>query len=92
MGACPLPEGAAGTAPLDTGYVPVALSKSEGAGSVRTLVHLPGAHLYIQVLGNKEPTAAVVPPHDPPQDLCKTRAFMHSTRAARHLVGPPLAA
>ena len=42
------------------GYVPVALSKSEGAGSVRALVRLPGAHLYIQVLGNKPPTAAAV--------------------------------
>jgi hypothetical protein len=35
------------------GYIPVALSKSQGAGSVWTLVHLSGAHLYIQVLGNK---------------------------------------
>ena len=30
----------------------MALHKSEGAGSVWILVHLPGAHLYIQVLGN----------------------------------------
>ena len=30
----------------------MALSKSEGAGSVRAVVRLPGAHLYIQVLGN----------------------------------------
>ena len=45
----------AGTAFLVTGYVPVALSKSEGAGSVLALAWLPGAHLYIQVLGNKKP-------------------------------------
>ena len=32
----------------------MALSKSEGAGSVRALVRLSGAHLYIQVLGNIE--------------------------------------
>ena len=44
-----------GSAFLVTGYVPVALSKSEGAGSVLALVRLPGAHLYIQVLGNKKP-------------------------------------
>ena len=42
----------AGSALLVCGQIPVALSKSEGAGSVRTLVLLPGAHLYIQVLGN----------------------------------------
>ena len=45
----------AGAASLVTGYVPVALSKSEGAGSVQALVWLPGAHLYTQVLGNKKP-------------------------------------
>ena len=43
------------------GYIPVALSKSEGAGSVWTLVHLSGAHLYIQVLGNKPMTVAADP-------------------------------
>lgn len=37
------------------GLIPVALSKSEGAGSVWALAQLPGAHLYIQVLGNKTP-------------------------------------
>ena len=42
------------------GYIPVALSNSEGAGSVWVLAHLSGAHLYIQVLGNKPPTAAAV--------------------------------
>ena len=36
-----------------SGCIPVALSKSEGAGSVWTLVHLPGAHLQKQVLGNE---------------------------------------
>ena len=44
-----------GSASLVTGYIPVALSKSEGAGSVLALAWLPGAHLYIQVLGNKKP-------------------------------------
>ncbi|GLO71200.1 hypothetical protein MACH17_27170 [Phaeobacter inhibens] len=34
----------------------MALSNSEGAGSVRTLVLLSGAHLYIQVLGNQNRT------------------------------------
>jgi len=33
------------TVQLVLGCIPVALSKSEGAGSVWTLVHLPGAHL-----------------------------------------------
>jgi hypothetical protein len=42
----------AGSALLVCGLIPVALRKSEGAGSVETLVFLPGAHLYIQVLGN----------------------------------------
>jgi len=41
-----------------TGSIPVALSNSEGAGSVRILVRLPGAHLYIQVLGNQNRTVA----------------------------------
>ncbi|MEM6373697.1 MAG: hypothetical protein AAF727_13080, partial [Pseudomonadota bacterium] len=31
---------------LVTGCIPVALSNSEGAGSVRILVRLPGTHLY----------------------------------------------
>ena len=43
-----------GSALFVTGYVPVALSKSEGAGSVLALVRLSGAHLLIQVLGNTE--------------------------------------
>jgi len=43
----------ASAALLVNGYIPVALSNSEGAGSVRTVVRLPGAHLYIQVLGNE---------------------------------------
>lgn len=43
-----------GSALLVTGYIPVALRKSEGAGSVRALVRLPGAHLYTQVLGNTQ--------------------------------------
>ncbi len=37
---------------LVQGCIPVALSNSEGAGSVRIVVRLPGAHLYKQVLGN----------------------------------------
>jgi hypothetical protein len=37
------------------GHIPVALSNSEGAGSVRVLARLPGAHLYLQVLGNARP-------------------------------------
>ena len=41
-----------GCCPSRDGLIPVALSKSEGAGSVWILVQLPGAHLYIQVLGN----------------------------------------
>jgi len=42
----------------------VALLNSKGAGSVRTLVCLPGAHLYLQVFGNlSTSTVAVVPPH-----------------------------
>ncbi len=49
---CPLYGLLAGSAVLDTGKIPVALSNSEGAGSVRAVVRLPGAHLYIQVLGN----------------------------------------
>jgi len=36
------------------GCIPVALSNSEGAGSVLALARLPGAHLYIQVLGNEK--------------------------------------
>jgi hypothetical protein len=40
---------------LVSGYIPLALSTSEGAGSVWILVHLPGAHLFTQVLGNKTP-------------------------------------
>ena len=43
-----------GSAFLVTGYVPVALSKSEGAGSVVALAILTGAHLFKQVLGNTE--------------------------------------
>ncbi len=43
----------AGSVLLVNGYIPVALSNSEGAGSVWVLAHLPGAHLYIQVLGNE---------------------------------------
>ena len=35
------------------GCIPVALSNSEGVGSVRALVRLPDTHLYIQVLGNE---------------------------------------
>jgi len=34
------------------GQIPVALNTSEGAGSVRIVVWLPGAHLCKQVLGN----------------------------------------
>jgi hypothetical protein len=44
--------GVTGTAPLVCGNIPVALLNSEGAGSVRILVRLPGAHLCMQVLGN----------------------------------------
>ena len=43
----------AGSVLLVNGYIPVALSNSEGAGSVWVLAQLPGAHLYIQVLGNE---------------------------------------
>ena len=46
-------SGVTGAALLVNGCIPVALSNSEGAGSVRALVRLPGAHLYIQVLGNE---------------------------------------
>jgi len=35
------------------GYIPVALSNSEGTGSVWVLAQLSGAHLFIQVLGNE---------------------------------------
>ncbi|MEM7596505.1 MAG: hypothetical protein AAF382_02335, partial [Pseudomonadota bacterium] len=38
---------------LVNGCIPVALNNSEGAGSVLALAWLPGAHLYIQVLGNE---------------------------------------
>ena len=45
------------------GPIPVALNNSEGAGSVRIVVRLPGAHLYMQVLGNlRTPTVCAVPP------------------------------
>jgi hypothetical protein len=37
-------------------YIPEALSNSSAAGSVRTLVRLPGDHLYIQVPRNTEPS------------------------------------
>ena len=43
----------AGSVLLVKSYIPVALSNSEGAGSVWVLAQLPGAHLYIQVLGNE---------------------------------------
>lgn len=49
-------KGVAGSALSVTGSIPVALSNSTGAGSVRTLVRLPGAHLYIQVPGNQNRT------------------------------------
>jgi len=50
------------------GSIPVALSNSEGAGSARIVVHVPGAHLYIQVLGNlRTLTVVVVPPIIPRQ-------------------------
>jgi len=38
---------------LVNGYIPVALSNSEGTGSVWVLAQLSGAHLFIQVLGNE---------------------------------------
>ena len=41
----------AGSALQVNGCIPVALSNSEGVGSVQTVVWLPDAHLYIQVLG-----------------------------------------
>ncbi|MAT88803.1 MAG: hypothetical protein CL532_09720 [Aestuariivita sp.] len=44
----------AGSVLLVYGCIPVALSNSEGAGSVWVLAQLPGAHLYIQVLGNEK--------------------------------------
>ena len=44
-----------GSVLLVSGYIPLALSTSEGVGSVWILVHLPGAHLFTQVLGNKTP-------------------------------------
>lgn len=37
------------------GSIPVALSETEGAGSVMAVVMLPGAHLYEQALGNSKP-------------------------------------
>ena len=43
----------AGSVLLVNSYIPVALSNSEGVGSVWVLAQLPGAHLYIQVLGNE---------------------------------------
>ena len=43
----------AGSILLVNGYIPVALSNSEGVGSVWVVAQLPGAHLYIQVLGNE---------------------------------------
>ena len=49
-----LPKTAAGSVLLVNGYIPVALSNSEGVGSVWVLAQLPGAHLYIQVLGNEK--------------------------------------
>ena len=49
--------GVAGSALSVTGSIPVALSNSTGAGSVRILVRLPGAHLYIQVPGNQNRTS-----------------------------------
>ena len=55
MGWDSLSDVKAGAALLVNGYIPVALSNSEGAGSVRTVVWLPGAHLYEQVLGNASP-------------------------------------
>ena len=60
-------SGVAGSALFERRYIPVALSKSEGAGSVWILVHLPGTHLYIQVLGNKKRTGnggPVTPSYD----------------------------
>ena len=39
-------QGVAGSALCVRRSIPVALSKSEGAGSVRALVRLSGAHLY----------------------------------------------
>lgn len=48
----------AGSALLVHGCIPVALSNSEGAGSVQALAWLPGTHLYTQVLGNQNHTVA----------------------------------
>ena len=44
----------AGSVLLVYGCIPVALSNSEGAGSVWVLAQLSGTHLYIQVLGNEK--------------------------------------
>ena len=44
------------------GQIPVALLNSEGAGSVRTLVCLPGAHLYLQVFGKLSTSSVAVVP------------------------------
>jgi hypothetical protein len=52
IAARPYVSSVTGTAPLVCGNIPVALLNSEGAGSVRALVRLPGAHLCMQVLGN----------------------------------------
>ena len=49
-----------GSVLLVSGYIPLALSTSEGAGSVWILVHLPSAHLFTQVLGEKHLTVATV--------------------------------
>ena len=61
----------AGSALRVKGCIPVALSNSEGAGSGRILVRLPGAHLYTQVLGNQNPTVAWWSRHMLPVDAFK---------------------
>jgi hypothetical protein len=67
-----------------TGCIPVALSNSEGVGSVRALVRLTDAHLYIQVLGN-ERTARL--PWFPPLIFLKSGDFARAARGPQHGLG-----
>jgi len=75
----------AGSALSVTGSIPVALSNSTGAGSVRTLVRLPGAHLYIQVPGNQNRTSAVVPSHFNSRSALSAKKARSSNLRARFL-------
>jgi len=65
----PKSEGVTGAALLVIGCIPVALSNSEGAGSVLALAWLPGAHLYKQVLGNERTKRLRAGPSHPSRNL-----------------------